>query len=342
MVPLTVLKHYGLTAARLTPIVAGHLNATYLVDHRGARCVMQRVNPIFGTEVHEDIEAVTQHLHAKGIVTPLLVRTTSGALYTTDDAGKVYRCFTYVRGVSHQKARDPAMCESAAELLGRVHTALADLRHVFKNKRGNIHDTARHMAKLRAVLASHADHDRFKEVEGIARQILACAEELPSLAALPKRIVHGDPKISNVIFGAHEQAIALVDLDTLYPANLAVELGDALRSWCNPLAEDDAGSSIDLTYFEASMRGYMRGASTLMTHEEANAIVTGVETIGLELAARFAADALEESYFGWDKTRFSRSLEHNVARAIGQYAVAESIRNQRAAAQDIVTKLLSV
>ena len=39
--------------------------------------------------------------------------------------------------------------------------------------------------------------------------------------------------------------------------------------------------------------------------------------ITLELTTRFLRDALEESYFGWDESRFKRQGEHQLQRAMG-------------------------
>jgi hypothetical protein len=51
--------------------------------------------------------------------------------------------------------------------------------------------------------------------------------------------------------------------------------------------------------------------------------------MSLLLAARFAADALDESYFAWDPQRFASRGEHNRVRAAGQlsfYRQAEDAR----------------
>ncbi len=331
-IPASVLEQYGLSGASLTPITAGHINATLAIEHQGRKLVVQRLSKIFGEEIHEDIEAVTRHLAMKGMVTPLLVPTRTGASFARDEENNVYRVFTWVTGDTHLKAGSPAMCEAAAELLGRFHFALADLKHTFKNKRGNIHDTPKHVAKLEKVLGTHAGHACYGAVEPVCRRILERLAGLPSLASLPVRVVHGDPKISNVMFAPAGEAICLVDLDTLGPANIAVELGDGLRSWCNPQAEDSLESSIDLEFFAAAVRGYLRGAKGLPTSAETEMIPIGVETIALELAARFATDALEENYFGWDKTRFKRSSDHNLLRAKAQLIVADAMHAKRDAA----------
>ena len=52
------------------------------------------------------------------------------------------------------------------------------------------------------------------------------------------------------------------------------------------------------------------------------------QTVG-ELCARFAADAILEAYFGWDAQRFPGRGEHNLARARGQWALYQAVRDTR-------------
>ena len=61
----------------------------------------------------------------------------------------------------------------------------------------------------------------------------------------------------------------------------------------------------------------------------------GLERIALELAARFARDALEESYFGFDPA-FGGRGEHNLLRARGQAALARSVAANRSTLEAVV------
>ena len=61
------------------------------------------------------------------------------------------------------------------------------------------------------------------------------------------------------------------------------------------------------------------------TTDERRALLLGVEWVSLELAARFAADALRESYFGWDAARFPGRGEHNLVRARGQWSLHQAL-----------------
>ena len=54
----------------------------------------------------------------------------------------------------------------------------------------------------------------------------------------------------------------------------------------------------------------------------------------MELAARFCADALHESYFGWNRARYDSASAHNQARVHGQLKLAAGIRAELAALED--------
>ena len=58
-----------------------------------------------------------------------------------------------------------------------------------------------------------------------------------------------------------------------------------------------------------------------LPEDERRALLLGPDWISLELAARFAADALNESYFGWNPERFAGRGEHNLVRARGQLSL---------------------
>ncbi len=87
------------------------------------------------------------------------------------------------------------------------------------------------------------------------------------------------------------------------------------------------------------MRGYATGAAGLLSPVEVAAIVPGLITCCVELAARFCADAFEDRYFGWDPTRFASRREHNLVRAHGQLALGRRVMAARADADRIVASI---
>jgi Ser/Thr protein kinase RdoA (MazF antagonist) len=334
-----VLCHW----ARLGPgppasLAGGLINLTLQVAGEGGEgYVLQRLHPIFRSELHEDIAAVTAHLAARDVPTPRLVPTDAGALCV--EAGGVWRLTTRVPGITYARVPTPAIAAEAGALLGRFHHALRDLDHAFRFRR-QAHGLALHGEALRRALASHPDHRLHGEVAELAAELLARAAEVPPVDRLPPRITHGDPKITNVLFHPADRAHALVDLDTLGRLALPLELGDALRSWCNPEGEDGGQPALDLQLLAAALTGYGSTAGMDLTLQERSSVVDGLAYLTLELATRFAADALQERYFGWSPDRFPAAGEHHLHRARVQAALARSVADRRAAAEATVRTAL--
>ena len=334
--PREVLAAWGAEDARVVPIEIGLINLTYRVDRPAI--ALQRLHPIFAGEVNLDIDAITAHLEREGLATPRPVRTRDGALWLDHEG--VWRALTWLDGRVHTELRSPAIARAAGALVGGFHRALEGLEHTFHFGRAGVHDTARHLARLETALAS--DAPLVAEARAIGDAILEHARALAPLPATRRRIVHGDLKISNVLFDeAGEHARALLDLDTLAHGIVAHEMGDALRSWCNPGGESAEDAAIDPAIFAAALEGWggaMRGA---LDEDERASIVPGVETIALELASRFATDAIEDRYFGWDRARYASRAEHNLVRARSQLALARSIRAHRAQLESIARRTLA-
>lgn len=316
----------------LAPFGSGLINDTFAVDAASGRYVMQRVHPVFPPQVHDNIAAVTARVIARGLPSPQLMPTREGALWTIDGVD-VWRVMTRVPGVSFGAVGSPTQAHAAAALLGRFHEALVDLPHVFVAMRQGVHDTPAHLRALASAVEGGRDHRLLAQVAPLAEAIAERADTLPALAGVPTRVLHGDPKFNNVLFAGSdgalaEQPVGLVDLDTVGPGALHLELGDMWRSWCNRRGEDERHAAYDATIYEASLAGYA-SARAAPDPDEREALVHGVEWITLELAARFAADALVERYFGWDATRFTTRGEHNLVRALGQWTLHEQVVGAR-------------
>lgn len=348
-----IAAHWGWQDAELSRLTGGLINQTFAVKRGGGPvAVLQRLHPVFGAEVNLDIEAVTAHLAARGMVTPRLWRTPRGEAWVTEaatspaDSPWVWRALTWVEGRCVARAPSAEWAAAGGELVGRFHRAVADLDHRYHFSRGNVHDTPRYFARLAAWLAGEAGAAPGAESDGeslalareVAAQIAAAAAALAPIPETPQRHCHGDLKLSNLLFreASPIAGLCLVDLDTLCRGTIAFELGDAMRSWCNPAGEDQASVAFDLSLFAAAMRGYRAVADPLLSDDERASIVYGLHTVCVELAARFCIDAFEDRYFGWDAQRYASRRQHNLVRAQSQLSLARSVAAQRDAALDVV------
>ena len=331
------LQHWGITESARPAASPGLINGTWMVSAG----VLQWVNPIFSHDVNRDIAAITGHLAGRGMPTPSLLPGEGGRIWLPDPDGGCWRMLTFIPGRTISRIRDPQTAAAAGRLVGRFHAALSDCTHTFIAPSRDIHNTPQRMADLQEALAAHPTHRLRDEVAPMAAAILhgwdAWVERWGVPGALPVRVCHGDLKVSNIRFAADSlEGICMVDLDTLCRQSLSVELGDAWRSWCNPAGEDDpTAATFSLAHFEASARAWMSQAPALGA-EERESLTGGVERICLELAARFCADTLNNSYFREDRTRWPEEGRHNLLRTQGQLSLAAAAAAHQADCERIL------
>ncbi len=337
-----VASAWSLLPDSIRPLGTGLINRTWLARARdGELRVLQQLNPMFPPAVMEDIAAVTAHLATCGLLTPRLVPDRDGRLWLPDPGG-AWRVLTHVPGRVLDAIANESQASEAGRLLASFHRALDNLEHEFRHVRPPVHEPARHLADLARAVESHRQHRLYDAAAALADDIFAAAEALPRLPPTPARVVHGDPKISNLVFAAdRERALCMLDLDTLGRMALPYELGDALRSWCNVAAEDDPRGSFSAALFAAAVRGYGAAAEGWLRPDEAGAVVDATATIQVELAARFCADVLNERYFGWNPALFPGRGEHNLARARGQLNVHRSLLAQRTGLEEMAGTALA-
>ncbi|HMB73021.1 MAG TPA: aminoglycoside phosphotransferase family protein [Gammaproteobacteria bacterium] len=335
--PAEVLLAFGLTQPRCERITSGHINQTWRLSpaKRSApreSFVLQHVNPLFPPEVQHDIVAVTAHLRSLGVRTIELLETRTGEPFYLRH-GEIWRLTRFIQGATIDRVEHPWQAREAGRLLGEFHTALRSFPGRLGLTRPGVHDLPAHLQRLEAALAAHRQHRHYVEIERIAARIVEAAAEVRDHPPTEPVLVHGDPKISNVIFDRHA-AVCLIDLDTLGVMPVELEIADALRSWCNPEAEDSPQANCSAALFRAACEGYAH-----IDRELALTLPDVTAQIAVELAARFCADALAESYFGWDASRFETASAHNKARCDAQLALAADILGQRPQLRSMLLEL---
>jgi hypothetical protein len=127
----------------------------------------------------------------------------------------------------------------------------------------------------------------------------------------------------------------MVDLDTVKPGLVHYDIGDGWRSGCNLAGEeteDWQGVEFETDLAQAMMAGYLDRASQFLTEQDYLYIFESIFLLAFELGLRFFTDHLSGNvYFKVNRP------EHNLARALVQFKLAESIERQKSSILAIVS-----
>lgn len=287
-----------------------------------------------------NLEMVTAHLfrmvqqeRSPSLTVPEIIYSPEGASSHRDHRGRHWRLLSYIDHSRTLKTLDSAVqAEEIGRLLGCFHYLLNtfDPQGLHPTLPG-FHVTSEYLKQYDAVIGQPGHTGRKQEWQCTAMieqfrcraDILECNRE-----RLTKGIIHADPKVGNFLFDQSEdKAISLIDLDTVMPGLLLLDLGDCLRSCCNLCGEDiDDFHQItfDVGMFASVLRGYWNQARTLLKPADLELLVDAAWLISFELGLRFFTDHLAGNRY------FKITCpDQNLKRALVQLYLAQSIDRQR-------------
>lgn len=329
MKPVDVLHNWdvpGLNdvdADKLEKPTSGLLNKTYLL--RGtdqSLFILQCVHPAVSMDgAINNYFHVTQFMREHNLPSQELLMTKDGQLTVDDKDGWRWRLLRGVEGSFYESTTDPTIANEGGKLLGQFHALLSQYPKQLEVGRLSFRYDAE-LAKLMSFEKTLlADPD-----ESIRRATKLLLTEMPKLKLpddLPIRVIHADPKISNFLFSEDKTGVCMIDLDTVQLLSPLYDIGDALRSWCGQ-EEDDPNNSFNIKMYDAFLKGYMSTSKGLLSDREQLLIPQAIKLIMVGLATRFLNDYVEDSYFGFDETRFNSRKDHNRARVLGQLSLYQS------------------
>ena len=321
-------------------IETGLLNQTHAVEDAAGRAfILQRLNPVFDRGINDNIVSVTEHLTTHGVTTFRIIPHAGRPVLDLGEAG-LWRLLSRIPGTSFDRPQNTAQVLEAGRTLAAFHRALFDFDAPLQPLGFPFHQTRQHFEDLALALRECPDHDFHNDISHLAEDIFAAASHLQLFDDMPLRVIHGDPKFSNLLFETADpltkpRTTGIIDLDTVARMPLAYDWGDATRSWCNRRAEDDPRAELDLDFAAAASQGLVQAFEAGPDLREIDSLCRSLEVVTLELCARFATDTLRECYFGWDANRYERAGAHHRNRARAQYALylqACDTRDERARA----------
>ncbi len=343
----------------IAPQPGGHINRSYCVETAGAAgprsYLLQQLNPrVFRdpAAVMSNIGAVTAHIatHRAGSSALLpaqrrltLVPTTSGNWFEAPD-GTVWRAFPFIRGARvRTRAETPAHAEAAGLAFGAFLSWLSSYDGpALTDTIPHFHDTDRYFDGLERAAQKDAQQ-RLPYARAELRDCLGHRDLVASLpragdAGIPRRVVHNDAKLANVLLdAAGERPVAVIDLDTVMQGSALSDAGDLLRSLASPTEEDETELGrvrAEPEFVRAVLTGWVTGAAETLSATEREAAVLAGCVITLEQAVRFLTDYLVgDSYYG------AADPEQNLRRTRTQLRLLDSLLAQRSAFERVAAGL---
>lgn len=330
------------------PFGSGNINDTFLVtldSPQERRFILQKINTqVFPQPqlVMENISTVTQHishclqntnLNRRWEILRVLL-TQDNRNYYQDTDGSFWRGISFIaNSQSFDIIKDTEQAKEIGYGLGTFHHLINDLSPAkLADTLPGFHITPLYLEQYNRVVAQ-TNPPPSAEVKYCLDFICDRAslshilETAKAEGKLPLRLMHGDPKINNVLFDiTTNQAVSVIDLDTVKPGLVHYDIGDCLRSGCNPVGEEtQAWETVlfDPDLCQGILQGYLSVAKAFLTENDYIYIYDAIRLIAFELGLRFFADYLAGNvYF---KVKYP---EHNLARALVQFKLTESIESQ--------------
>lgn len=331
----------------------GYINDTFIVTTakgcESEKVVLQRINHRVFTrpqDVMTNLRLITDHCHRKldrmaagGRRWRLthIIPTKDGRDFLWDDAGDVWRCLTFIDGaVAYGRVQSGAHAEECGRAIGHFLSLVSDMNPLqLKSTIPGFHDLSEYLRQFDRAPKGDltiAEQVRFvSERRGLA-DVFARAT---AAGALAKRVIHGDPRINNIMVDeVSGTAAAVIDLDTCSGGLVQMDVGDAVRSICNPSGEDyrqldDVCFKLDV--FKPFMLGFMREAHAFLSPSDVEYLYPAIRILPFELGLRFLTDHLNgDCYFKVP------SHGQNLHRAIGQFRLCSLVEGLEPAIRGVI------
>ncbi len=342
------------------PFGSGHINDTFLAvfDIGGSEeCVIiQRINhDVFKAPqaLMENVVCVTEHIRKKlqdqkaGDISRrvlTVIPTIDGDCFYKDTVGNYWRALNFINNAkTYDVCKSLDVIEKAAAAFGNFQNLLTDLpADSLHETIPDFHNSPLRFQAFRSVIkedvCNRAKHVQ-KEIDFLLKH--ACIfDVLPKLikeGKIPIRVTHNDTKINNVMFdNTTYKAICVIDLDTVMPGLSLFDFGDIVRTAVSDTKEDERDLSkvtLDISRFEAIVKGYLSSAGVFLNATEVENLLLGAKTIILEQAVRFLTDHLAgDTYYKINRP------DHNLDRTRTQIRLYELIGKHEKQLNEIIDK----
>jgi thiamine kinase-like enzyme len=332
-----VIQFIGTDNYDLTPITDGLINTTYLLENkdRGKKFILQKINnhvfkrPEVIVNNHLMInELLKSNDYQFQIIEPIPSLTNELLVKDANDdpwrmLSFVENSTTFLTAPSLQTAFEAA--KTFSYFLTTVNTeklpAIEDTLPNFLNFEKRVTDYKNSLKNAAPYLKENAK----AEIE-ITNQLLSLPDgwiEMEKSNQIPKRIIHADVKISNILFDQNHRPLAVIDLDTMMISTILYDFGTMIQSYTNTTNEDDgsAQNNFNPEMYKVVKEGFLFYLKEKLTSEESENLDYAAQVAIYIQELRFLTDYLNGSIYY--STKYP---EHNLDRTKNQLELLKGLR----------------
>lgn len=332
-----VIEFIGTDNYDLSPINDGLINTTYLLEDKdqGKKFILQKINHHvfkqpeiiinnhlminellrsnnYHFQIIEPIPSLTHQLLVKdandepwrmlSFVENSITFLTAPSLQTAFEAAKTFSYF--LNTVNTEKL--PAIEDTLPDFLN-FEKRVADYKNALQNAAPHLRENAK------------------AEIE-ITNQLLSLPDqwiEMEKSKQIPKRIIHADVKISNILFDQNHHPLAVIDLDTMMISTILYDFGTMIQSYTNTTHEDDgsAVNNFNSEMYKVVKEGFLFYLKEKLTPKESENLDYAAQVAIYIQELRFLTDYLNGS------TYYSITHpEHNLDRTKNQLELLKGLR----------------
>ncbi len=248
---LPALQAYNIAAeSTIEPLAGGLINATYKIKSPQAdEYILQKINDKIFIDpflIEENIQLISANLNTHYpeylFTAPLSLPNGKQMLHMKNNG--YYRMFSYVKNsITHNVLTSPQQAFEAAAAFGKFTKLLAafDVKQL-QNTIPDFHNLTLRYSQFENSLQK-GNKERIKcskhEIDYLLQQkyILEKFEEIVLNKNFKLRVTHHDTKISNVLYNKSDEALCIIDLDTVMPGYFISDVGDMIRTYVCPLTK---------------------------------------------------------------------------------------------------------
>jgi len=337
----------------------GIINDTYLlvIDAVAeSRVILQRINAkVFPQPalVMQNMRVICEHGQSKAPIYsvsdrrdfqfPDIYLTRLDEACWIDEEGAYWRAISFIeRSKTLGKLKNLRQAYEIGFALGRFHNLIHSLDQTeLHDTLPGFHETPGYLADFDGLVPQDEPFADRLQIDYCLAFIDTHRHLAPVLESVKDELtqcpIHGDPKLNNILFDvSNDQAVSMIDLDTVKPGLVHYDIGDCLRSACNVRGETMSPTQpvvFNMDICDAVLRGYLSEAYFLC-HRDYSYFFDAIRLIPFELGLRFFTDYLKGNQY------FKVAVpEQNLHRAMIQFKLAADIEKHESQLRGMIIDL---